>query len=451
MKTSDFMNEVTVEGLNKQLRKDHGITVDIEKYSKAQLESYSKKIEAKLHKFETSNNFNESLVNENYHKTKLIHKIVETALNQYIEDPLEDDLDIEIEDVDMNDPDIAQDFAEDDKDDVDADGEPEPKDEPEADDDKAHSPKQVSAMAMAALRSMMDDPSKMGLARRAVQKIQDHETLQTITPQELDAIRGPLEKFFLPILDKGMQGVTRTKPILKTLGAEESMQEGAYEGYEKMPLKADVMKCVKDGMSEAQICEKYKKCNQKEMKLMASKCMKEYKSTNESVLREGEEDKAALVMASKDMVDKFTAFLEDVAEMSAEGMLELQDQIRDELGQEQAEQFSNTIGPALESTIEQLKTAREELNKGVGIITGETTPDDTIGSEPEAPADDAVATDPIDPEGDDAMDVPADDEFGASDAATGGTEPEGREKRESYTPKKKSIAESTRIFSTLSK
>ena len=44
MKTSDFMNEVTVEGLNKQLRKDHGITVDIEKYSKAQLESSAKKL-----------------------------------------------------------------------------------------------------------------------------------------------------------------------------------------------------------------------------------------------------------------------------------------------------------------------------------------------------------------------------------------------------------------------
>jgi len=396
MKTSDFMNKVTVEGLNKQLRKDHGITVDIEKYSKAQLESYSKKIEAKLHKFETSNKFNESLVNENYHKNKLIHKIVETALNQYIEDPLEDDLDIEIEDVDMNDPAVAQDFAEDDKDDTDADGEPEPKDEPEADDDeKAHSPKVVSAMAMAALRSMMDDPSKMGLARRAVQKITDHETLQTITPQELDAIRGPLEKFFIPILDKGMQGVTRTKPILKTLGAEESMQE--------------------------------------------------------SVIREGEEDKAALVMASKDMVDKFTAFLEDVAEMSAEGMLQIQDQIRDEMGAEQAQQFVDTIGPALEATIETLKTSRETLNKGVGIITGEAPADDTIGAEPEAPADDAMATDPIDPEGDDAMDMPADDEFGASDAATGGTEPEGREKRESYTPKKKSIAESTRIFSTLSK
>jgi len=300
-------------------------------------------------------------------------------------------------------------------------------------------------MAIAALKQMLDDPSKLGLARRALMKITDHEKLNTITPQELDAIRSPLEKFFIPILDKGMQGVTRTKPVLKTLGGGESVEEGAHEGYAKMPLKADVMKCVKDGMSEAQICEKYKKCNPKEMKLMASSCMKEYKSKNESIIREGEEDKAALVMAAKDMVDRFTAFLEDVAEMSAEGMLELQDQIREELGQEQAEQFATTVGPALEGTIENLKQSREALNSGVGIITGEGAPTDTIGAEEPAPE--------VDPEApaEEPMDMPADDEFGASDAAMGGDEPMGREKRESYTPNKKTVTESARIFSTLSK
>ena len=452
MKTSDFMNKVTVDGLNAKLRENHGISVDVAKYSKAQLEQYSKKIEAKLHKFETSNNFNESLVNENYHKNKLIHKLVETAINQYLDDPLEDDLDIEIEDVDVNDPAVAKDFAEDEKEEPEADGE---EGDEEDGEEKPKEKETMSSMAMAALRSMMDNPEKMALARRAINKIKDHESVATITPQEVDAIRGPLEKFFLPILDKGMSGVSRTKPVMKTLGAGayESVQEGKYES---MPSKAHVKKMCKDGMTKAEMCKMHPNCDQPKLKAMIDDCKKEMKTMKESeikvnkkVIKEGEEDKAALVMASKDMVDKFTSFLEDVAEMSAEGMLELQDQIRDEMGQEQAEQFTNTIGPALETTIETLKSARETLTKGVGIITGETAPDDTIGAEPDMPADDAVATDPIDPEGDDM--APMDDEFGASDAAVGGADPEGREKRESYTPKKKSIAESTRIFSTLSK
>lgn len=440
MKTTDFLKEVTVEDLNKKLYKEHNTTVDLAKYSKEQLEAYSKRIDAKLTQFETSSKFNDSLTNESYQKMQLIKQLVETAINQYIENPLEavdeEDLGDDVLEVEATDQDVASDFAEDEK-------EEEPKDDDEEDKDK--SPNSVSSMAIAALRQMLDDPSKLGLARRALMKITDHEKLNTITPQELDAIRGPLEKFFVPILDKGMQGITRTKPVLKTLGGGESVEEGAYEGYDKMPLKADVMKCIKDGMSEAQVCEKYKKCNPKEMKLMASSCMKEYKSKNESIIREGEEDKAALVMAAKDMVDRFTSFLEDVAEMSAEGMLELQDQIREELGQEQAEQFVNTVGPALEGTIENLKQSREALNGGVGIITGEGAPTDTIGAEEPAPE--------VDPEApaEEPMDAPADDEFGASDPAMGGDEPMGREKRESYTPNKKTVTESARIFSTLSK
>lgn len=436
MKTTDFLKEVTVEDLNKKLYKEHNTTVDLAKYSKEQLEAYSKRIDAKLTQFETSSKFNDSLTNESYQKMQLIKQLVETAINQYIDNPLEavdeEDLGDDVLEVEATDQDVASDFAED-------------EDEKEEPEDDEESPKQVSSMAIAALKSMLDDPSKLGLARRALMKITDHEKLNTITPQELDAIRGPLEKFFIPILDKGMQGVTRTKPVLKTLGGGESVEEGAYEGYEKMPLKADVMKCIKDGMSEAQVCEKYKKCNPKEMKLMASSCMKEYKSKNESIIREGEEDKAALVMAAKDMVDRFTAFLEDVAEMSAEGMLELQDQIREELGQEQAEQFASTVGPALEGTIENLKQSREALNSGVGIITGEGAPTDTIGADEPAPE--------VDPEApaEEPMDAPADDEFGASDPAMGGDEPMGREKRESYTPNKKTVTESARIFSTLSK
>lgn len=436
MKTTDFLKEVTVEDLNKKLYKEHNTTVDLAKYSKEQLEAYSKRIDAKLTQFETSSKFNDSLTNESYQKMQIIKQLVETAINQFIDNPLEavdeEDLGDDVLEVEATDQDVASDFAEDEKE--------EPKD-----DEEEESPKQVSSMAIAALKQMLDDPSKLGLARRALMKITDHDKLNTITPQELDAIRGPLEKFFVPILDKGMQGVTRTKPVLKTLGGGESVEEGAYEGYEKMPLKADVMKCIKDGMSEAQVCEKYKKCNPKEMKLMASSCMKEYKSKNESIIREGEEDKAALVMAAKDMVDRFTAFLEDVAEMSAEGMLELQDQIREELGQEQAEQFATTVGPALEGTIENLKQSREALNSGVGIITGEGAPTDTIGADEPAPE--------VDPEApaEEPMDVPADDEFGASDPAMGGDEPMGREKRESYTPNKKTVTESARIFSTLSK
>ena len=53
-------------------------------------------------------------------------------------------------------------------------------------------------------------------------------------------------------------------------------------------------------------------------------------------LLEGAEDHAELVMASKDMVDRLTGWMEDTAEMQSESMLELADAIRDEMGSEKS-------------------------------------------------------------------------------------------------------------------
>jgi len=383
MKTTDFMNEVTVESLNKDLRSKFGISVDISKYTKKQLEDYSNKIGAKLHQFETKKGFNESLTSDEYQKTLLIKKIVESAINQYIDNPLEDadDLGEDIIDVDDTDEDVARDFAEDEKADTDADGEEEPTDEPD------ESELKLSGTALAALKGLMTDPTKAQMAKIAIEKIVQGKMLNS---QQIDAIDDVLHQTVLPIIDKGMAGVQRSKPLMRSLGVgQESMQEG-------------------------------------------------------SVIKEGAEDQAELVMAAKDMVDRFTAFLEDVAEMGAEGMLELADSIRDEMGQEKSQAFVDLVKPALTTAQETLTSTREALTQGVGVLTGEEAPADTIGAEPEGdieePADmDMPAEEPMDTA----------DEFGASDAATGGTEPEGREKRESYTPRKQSIAESTRIYRKL--
>jgi hypothetical protein len=144
-------------------------------------------------------------------------------------------------------------------------------------------------------------------------------------------------------------------------------------------------------------------------------------------VNEGEEDKAELVMAAKDMVDRVTGWMEDTAEMQTESMLELADAIRDEMGSEQAEAFTAAVKPALEAMYGVMETTRIALTGGVGMLTGEGEPMDTMGAEePDMDMD----MEPVD--GDMDMEEPeADDEFGAADAAAGGEELGGREKRES--------------------
>jgi len=157
-------------------------------------------------------------------------------------------------------------------------------------------------------------------------------------------------------------------------------------------------------------------------------------------VKEGVEEQSELILAAKDMMDKVTSFLEDLASMKTEGMLELADRIRDEMGAEKSDAFLQKIQPAIEQAEATLTTTRQELDNGVRILTGEEVASDPMG------ADDTMDMDTTDADLDDlGTDDLESDEFGASDAEAGGTEPEGREQRES----KEVFEASNRLFSKL--
>ncbi len=144
-------------------------------------------------------------------------------------------------------------------------------------------------------------------------------------------------------------------------------------------------------------------------------------------LIEGEEDKAEIVMAAKDMVDRLTGWMEDTAEMQSESMLELADAIRDEMGASQSEGFTNTVKPGLESLYAAMEATRVSLTQGVGMLTGEADPVDAMGDAPEGEMDDMAD---MEPTMDDELPAEADD-FEAAAPAAGGDDEAGRAKRES--------------------
>ena len=158
----------------------------------------------------------------------------------------------------------------------------------------------------------------------------------------------------------------------------------------------------------------------------------------ETAVKEGIENQSELILAAKDMMDKVTAFLEDLAKMKTESMLELSDRIRDEMGADKADAFAQKVKPALESAEQTLTATRTELDQAVRILTGE----EVASTEPMGTLDE-----PLDTTGDelDSLNAPSSDEFAATDANAGGTEPEGRQKRES----REVFEASTRIYSRL--
>ena len=157
-------------------------------------------------------------------------------------------------------------------------------------------------------------------------------------------------------------------------------------------------------------------------------------------VKEGVEEQSELILAAKDMMDKVTGYLEDLASMKTEGMLELADRIRDEMGADKADAFMQKIQPAIEQAEATLTTTRQELDNGVRILTGEETASEPMGAADTMNMD--TDLDSLDSEGGEET-----DEFGASDAEAGGTEPEGREQRES----KEVFEQSNRILGKLAR
>ena len=163
------------------------------------------------------------------------------------------------------------------------------------------------------------------------------------------------------------------------------------------------------------------------------------KAAAQAMKTEGVEEQSELILAAKDMMDKVTGYLEDLASMKTEGMLELADRIRDEMGADKADAFMQKIQPAIEQAEATLTTTRQELDNGVRILTGEEVASDPMGADDTMNMD--TDLDSLDSEGGE-----EDDEFGASDAEAGGTEPEGREQRES----REVFEASNRIYGKLS-
>jgi hypothetical protein len=139
------------------------------------------------------------------------------------------------------------------------------------------------------------------------------------------------------------------------------------------------------------------------------------------LLCEGEEDKAEIIMATKDMVDRITGWLEDVAAMKAEQLLELVDSIGKQQGSNVAQQYNDAVKPALEAIYTALETSRQGLSGALAIVSGGEAP--TMG----APAGPEAAPMP----GAEAVPATAPTELPAAGTETPPAPEAGREKRES--------------------
>ena len=172
--------------------------------------------------------------------------------------------------------------------------------------------------------------------------------------------------------------------------------------------------------------------NSKYMELMLVKEGLDKWMGSEQGLFESEMGKSEAVLAAKDIVDSLQDMLEKVSKVQNEQVPALVDTIRDQIGAEQAEAFKAAIAPVLSSLYQSLQSGRESSDTAVRSLAGEqVAPGDMAmgGNEFGADAGADLGAAPSDdlgapPESD--FDA---DGFDATDAAAGGEEELGRERR----------------------
>jgi hypothetical protein len=143
-------------------------------------------------------------------------------------------------------------------------------------------------------------------------------------------------------------------------------------------------------------------------------------------LNEGEVGNAEVLLAAKDMVDSVQDAIEKVGKMQNEQLPQLLDSIRDQIGSEQSEAFKAAVGSTLQTLMQNLQAAREGVDNGVRVLSGEQVDNPMAMPGDQLPVDAGAGLPPA-PGSD--LDQDETDGFAATDAAVGGAEELGREKR----------------------
>jgi hypothetical protein len=105
-------------------------------------------------------------------------------------------------------------------------------------------------------------------------------------------------------------------------------------------------------------------------------------------LREASElQQAQVVLASQDMVDQVQKMSEQVSSMQFKDLPALVDQIKNEVGANEATQFNGDASAALSGLLQNLQGAKQQLEAALGVVTGQApqVPGEELGGEMPAP------------------------------------------------------------------
>jgi membrane protease subunit (stomatin/prohibitin family) len=109
----------------------------------------------------------------------------------------------------------------------------------------------------------------------------------------------------------------------------------------------------------------------REQELQKQLAMAESKHSLRRKLKESEVQQAQVVLASQDMVDQVQKMIEQVTSMQFKDLPALIDQIKNEVGVDQAQQFNADATAALAGLTQNLQGSKGQLETALGVVTGQ--------------------------------------------------------------------------------
>ena len=99
-------------------------------------------------------------------------------------------------------------------------------------------------------------------------------------------------------------------------------------------------------------------------------------------LRESEVQQAQVVLASQDMVDQVQKMIEQVTAMQFKDLPALVDQVKNQVGVDQAMQFNQDVTGALGGLTQNLQGSKTQLEGALGVVTGQAAvvPGEDLGA-----------------------------------------------------------------------
>ena len=389
MKTSDISKPITAKALAESLYRQYNVKLNLDKYTREQLEDARNKYRTKVAQLEASANFNELLTNETYQRDKYILDVLNTRIKEMLGESI-----------------TVMERA------------------------VSKAQQQAAGIALAAKKSGKKPAGKGASAEMSKMSTKELEkfagtkhkglpkhkkTDEALDPvgQEDDDVNNDGKKNTKSDKYIKTKRAAVSKAISKDAKVKEGMKMTTVDG-KKVPAFAADGKGKKD----------MKKKAVKESELKHHAYQKFIAEGIATYIAEDEEGKAKSITAAADMVNDFTSWMQRVGNYQTKSMIELADNIRANFGMQESEQFKQSVGAALESALTALTQAREEINNAVAVLAGEAPAEEPMGTEPDMGDDmDMAAPDEMNPD--------MGDEFAASDAAAGGAETTGRMKRES--------------------